>query len=135
MRGPTPPVAVLIVDDSRDCAESLAGLFRGHGHDARTAHTPTEAVIAVQDFRPDVVLMDIGIPGLDGYRLARRVCDRLGYKPALVAVTGYPGLEDRSRQEGFDRHFLKPADPAELLGLLETHARSRPATDPPARAG
>lgn len=135
MHSPNSPLAVLVVDDSRDCAESLADLFRGHGHDVRTAHTPTEAVIVVADFRPDAVLMDIGIPGLDGYRLARRVCDRLGYKPLLVAVTGYPGLEDRSRQEGFDRHFLKPADPAELVRLLGAHARPRPAAGPSPQAG
>jgi two-component system, OmpR family, response regulator len=135
MRRLTDPLAVLVVDDSRDCAESLADVLRGHGHDVRTAHTPTEAVLAVEDFRPEAVLMDIGIPGLDGYRLARKVCDRLAYKPLLVAVTGHAHLEERSRAEGFDHHFLKPADPVELVRLLAGHAESRPASDPPVRAG
>jgi DNA-binding response OmpR family regulator len=72
---------------------------------------------------PDVVMLDIGIPGLDGYQLARKICNRLTRRPLLAAVTGLPGLEDRSREEGFDRHFLKPADPAEVVTLLYSHVR------------
>lgn len=127
MTNPAPraPLAVLVVDDTRDCAESLAGVLRAYGHEARTAHTPTEAVIAAAAWPPDVVVMDIGIPGMDGYRLAQKVCAQLTRKPFLVAVTGYGDLEERSRQEGFDHHFVKPADPAELLRLLDAHARRR----------
>jgi len=110
------------VDDDRDGAESLADVLRAYGHEARTACTPTTAVIEADSFRPDAVLMDIGIPGMDGYRLAVRLCEVLGRRPLLVAVTGYGNLEDRSRQEGFDYHFVKPADPAELAGLLTAHA-------------
>jgi CheY-like chemotaxis protein len=122
---PTPPcpLAVLVVDDDRDGADSLAELLRTCGHDARTAYTPTTAVLEAEAFRPEVLVMDIGIPGMDGYRLARRLCDLLERRPLLVAVTGYGDLADRSRDEGFDYHFLKPADPAALERLLATHAR------------
>jgi DNA-binding response OmpR family regulator len=113
------------VDDDRDVAESLADVLRAYGHEARTACTPTTAVIEADALRPDAVVMDIGIPGMDGYRLARRLCDVLGRRPLLVAVTGYGNLEDRSRQEGFDHHFVKPADPAELAGVLAARAGRR----------
>jgi DNA-binding response OmpR family regulator len=118
MRIFTSSLSVLVVDDLRDAADSLADILRAFGHEARTAYTPTEAVIAVGDFAPDVILMDIGIPGLDGYRLARKLCGLLDRRPLLVAVTGCGGLEERSREEGFDHHFLKPADPQELLDVL-----------------
>jgi DNA-binding response OmpR family regulator len=108
----------MVVDDDRDGAETLADVLRAHGYDARTAGTPTTAVIESESFRPDAVLMDIGIPGMDGYRLAGRLCEVLGRRPLLVAITGYGNLEDRSRQEGFDHHFLKPADPAALVAVL-----------------
>src|SRR3954469_776965 len=128
MTDPKNPLAVLVVDDDRDCADSLADVLREAGHEARTACTPTTAVIEADSFRPDAIVMDIGIPGMDGYRLARRLCDLLGRRPLLVAVTGYGGLEDRSRQEGFDRHFRKPAGPAELVAVLDAHA-GRPTGD------
>jgi two-component system, OmpR family, response regulator len=122
MTRPDSSLRVLVVDDDRDGAESLAEVLRAYGHEARTACTPTTAVIEADAFRPDAVLMDIGIPGMDGYRLAGRLCEVLGHKPLLVAVTGYGNLEGRSRQEGFDHHFVKPADPDELARLLAAHA-------------
>jgi DNA-binding response OmpR family regulator len=118
------PFAVLVVDDCRDCADSLADVLRAYGHEARTAYTPTEALITVANFSPDAMVMDIGMPGMDGYRLAEKLCGRLGRKPLLVALTGYGNLEDRSRREGFDHHFLKPLDPAELMAALAAHART-----------
>jgi DNA-binding response OmpR family regulator len=123
---PARPLTVLIVDDDRDGAESLATVLQAYGYDARTACTATTAVIEAEAFRPDAVVMDIGIPGTDGYRLAGRLCEMLGRRPLLVAVTGYGDLEDRSRQEGFDHHFLKPADLAELAGVLAAHAGRGP---------
>jgi CheY-like chemotaxis protein len=116
-------LTVLIVDDNPDAAESLAHLVRRCGHDAHTAYSPREAVLAVDADPPDVVFLDIGIPGLDGYQLAGKVCERLTRRPLLAAVTGIPGLEERSRAEGFDRHFLKPVDPAEVVTLLYAHAK------------
>jgi DNA-binding response OmpR family regulator len=123
MAGSVQPLTVLIVDDYPDAAESLAAVVRKCGHDPRTAYTPTEAVIATDVDPPDVILMDIGIPGMDGYRLARKLCDRLGRRPLLIAVTGQPGLEERSRDEGFDHHFLKPVEPASLVVLLYAHSK------------
>jgi len=114
-----------VVDDDPDWADSLADFLRAHGHEARTAYTPTTAVIEATSFRPDAMLMDIGIPGMDGYRLANKLCDLLGRRPLLVAITGCGHLEERSRQEGFDHHFLKPVDPAELLTVLAPHALRR----------
>jgi DNA-binding response OmpR family regulator len=123
---PARTLRVLVVDDSRDCADSLADVLRSYGHQARAAYTSTEAVIAAGACPPDAVLMDIGLPGMDGYTLAQRLCGRLVRRPLLVAITGYGNLEGRSRAEGFDHHFLKPADPAELTGVLAAHARRRP---------
>ena len=123
MNRPASPLRVLVVDDDRDGADALAAVLRVYGHEARAAYTPTTSVMEAAAFRPDAVLLDIGIPGLDGYRLASRLCDRLGYRPLLVAVTGYGDLEDRSRHEGFDHHFVKPADPAELARVLAAGGR------------
>jgi CheY-like chemotaxis protein len=122
MHKPTRRLSVLVVDDDRDGAETLADILRLAGHEVRVALTPTTAAIEATSFAPDALLLDIGIPGMDGYRLARRLCDLLGRKPLMVAVTGYDGLEDRSRREGFDHHFLKPADPAAIEGVLSGHA-------------
>jgi CheY-like chemotaxis protein len=122
MQKPTHQLSVLVVDDDRDGAETLADILRLAGHEVRVALTPTTAAIEAQSFTPDALLLDIGIPGMDGYRLGRRLCDVLRRKPLMVAVTGYGGLEDRSRREGFDHHFLKPADPAAIEAVLAGHA-------------
>ena len=135
MREDTRTLSVMIVDDDRDGADSLAEVFRLFGHQVKVAYTPTTAVIEAGSFTPDVVLMDIGIPGLDGYRLARRLCDLFDRRPVLVAVTGYGGLEDRSRREGFDHHVVKPADPSALLALLGAHASGGSCVGPVVRRG
>jgi two-component system CheB/CheR fusion protein len=117
-----PPVRrVLIVEDNQDTAESLRMLLEVHGHEVAVATTGPAGVRAALDWRPDVVLCDIGLPGLDGYGVARE----LRRNPAtagllLVAVTGYGREEDRlrSREAGFDHHLTKPVDPAELQPLL-----------------
>lgn len=117
-----PGLAVLIVDDNRDGADSMAELAYLHGHAVRTAYSPTEALAALDSFAPDAVLMDLGMPGMDGYELAREIRDRLSRPPLLVAVTGHSMLDGRSRDEGFDEHFLKPVDPAALMAYLAAHA-------------
>lgn len=132
---PTRSLSVLVVDDERDGAETLAILLQQFGHLVRTAHTPAEATTAVGTAPADVVLMDIGLPGMDGYRLARRLCERQGRKPLLVAITGYGNLDGQSRDEGFDYHFLKPVDPDLLVALLAAHAGSRGAGAPTPPAG
>ena len=122
MTPPARPLTVLVIDDQKDCADSLVDVFRAYEFKARAAYTPTEAVIAAAECPPDVIVVDIGLSGMDGYRLAKRLRAQIVNRPLLVAVTGYGGLEDRSREEGFNHHFLKPADPIELLRVLAAHA-------------
>jgi DNA-binding response OmpR family regulator len=125
-------LTVLIVDDDPDTAETLAHLVRRCGHEAHTAYSPEAAVLATDADPPDAVFVDIGLPVMDGYALARKVCDRLARRPLLVAVTGRDGLEARSATEGFDKHLRKPADPGEIVTLLYAHAKRL--ADPPSPA-
>ncbi|HKB01378.1 MAG TPA: response regulator [Gemmataceae bacterium] len=118
MANPDRPLAVLVVDDHPDTATSFVHLLGLAGHTVVTACDGPSALAAVALVRPDAVLMDVGLPGEDGYRVAKQLCDRLGYRPLLIAVTGHQGLERRSQAAGFDHHLLKPADPDELLHLL-----------------
>jgi CheY-like chemotaxis protein len=118
---------VLVVDDDVDSAETLAELLRVDNHDVRTVHSGVEALRAVEELTPDVVFLDIGLPGLDGYEVARR----LGELPArpqilLVALTGYgrPADRERTAQAGFDVHILKPLDP-DALGQLVKRGKSK----------
>jgi CheY-like chemotaxis protein len=112
---------VLIVDDSEDGAESLAILLQLGGHETHVAHDGVEALEVAEKVRPDVVLLDIGLPRLNGYE----VCHRLRQEPwarnlAVVALTGWGQDEDRhrSREAGFDAHLVKPVDHDALLKLL-----------------
>jgi DNA-binding response OmpR family regulator len=97
------------------------------GHETRTAHDGLAAVEAADAFRPDLMLLDIGLPKLDGYDVCRRIRDQeWGKDVVVVAVTGWGQDEDRerSRKAGFDTHFVKPVDPDALKRLIAT-ARSR----------
>jgi CheY-like chemotaxis protein len=113
---------VLVVEDNRDGADSLRILLGLLGHEARVAYSGPEGVAVAREWRPDVVLCDIGLPGLDGYGVAREL--RLNPTTArarLLALTGYGQDEDfrRTREAGFDYHLVKPADPKKLQRLLE----------------
>src|SRR5262249_35497810 len=104
---------VLIVDDNLDCAEMLELGLQALGHETRVAHDGPRALAAARDFHPDVALLDIGLPGMDGFELARRLRDELGTKtPTLVAVTGYGQASDhaRTREAGFAHHLVKPVE-------------------------
>jgi signal transduction histidine kinase/CheY-like chemotaxis protein len=117
----TPTRRVLAVDDNVDAVESLAVLLSLQGHEVRTAHDGPAALETALAFRPEVVFLDIGLPGIDGYEVARRLRAQEGLKTALlVAVTGYGQEEDRHQagEAGFDAHVVKPADPAVLQALL-----------------
>jgi PAS domain S-box-containing protein len=117
----SPGRRILIVDDNADAAETLALLLRLNGHDVQTALDGPAAVEAARAFQPDVALLDIGLPGMDGYEVARRLRREPGLKDVrLVAVTGYGREEDRlrSREAGFDHHLTKPVEPCVLLKLL-----------------
>jgi PAS domain S-box-containing protein len=112
---------VLIVDDSVDTTHSLALLLSTSGHQVRTAHDGPGALSALASEPANVVLMDIGLPGIDGYEVARRIRRQPGFAPVvLVAMTGYGQERDRqlAREAGFDHHLVKPADFDELLGIL-----------------
>jgi CheY-like chemotaxis protein len=112
---------VLVVDDNVDAAQSLAMLLRILGHDVRTAHEGNAALVAAHAFQPEVALLDIGLPGMSGHELARRIRGEPGGSGVLlVALTGWGQEEDRrrSRESGFDQHLTKPADPEALQRLL-----------------
>ncbi len=112
---------VLVVDDNRDGAESLAMMLKLLGHETRTAHDGLEGLAAAEAFRPDVVLCDIGLPRLNGYDVARRIREQpWGAGIVLIAQTGWGQDEDRiqSKEAGFNFHLVKPVDPAALEKLL-----------------
>jgi CheY-like chemotaxis protein/two-component sensor histidine kinase len=119
---------VLVVDDNRDFADSIAAVLRLAGNEVCVAYDGVEAVGAAGMWRPDIVLLDIGLPLLNGYDTARRIRDTLGKRtPLLVAITGWGQDEDRrrSRAAGFDHHLVKPIDPAELAGFLAAALAAR----------
>ncbi|HEY1376487.1 MAG TPA: PAS domain S-box protein [Gemmataceae bacterium] len=112
---------ILVVDDNRDSAISLGMMLQLMGNEVRTAHDGLEAVQAAEVFRPDVVLLDIGLPKLNGYEAARRIRDEAwGRDMVLIAVTGWGQEEDkrRSKEAGFNFHMVKPVEPAALEKLL-----------------
>ncbi len=112
---------ILVVDDNVDSATSLSMMLRIHGHDVRTAHDGVQAVEMAEAFRPDAVLLDIGLPKRNGYEAARCIRQQPWGKPMrLIALTGWGQEEDRrrSKEAGFDRHLVKPVDPAVLETLL-----------------
>jgi CheY-like chemotaxis protein/two-component sensor histidine kinase len=106
-------VRVLVVDDNCDAAETLSALLELLGHRAQVANSGHAALEAMQDFRPQVVFLDLGMPGMNGYDVAQAIRDdRRLDQPLLVALTGWGGAEDRQRTSaaGFDRHLTKPVD-------------------------
>ena len=128
-RAPALPLRVLVVDDNADAAEMLALFLRSEGHEVRSAHDGPAALRTAESFRPEVVVLDIGLPRMDGYEVARRLRERAGPRtPLLVALTGYGQEEDRrrAREAGFDAHLVKPADPEELQRLLARGPATRP---------
>jgi signal transduction histidine kinase len=112
---------VLVVDDNKDAAETLALLLRLRGHDVRVAGDGPAALALAADYLPDVVLLDLGLPGMDGHEVGRRLRRQPGLdKVRVVALTGSGSEEDRSLslQAGFDDHVVKPVDPEDLDRLL-----------------
>lgn len=113
---------VLVVDDNVDAAESTAAFLRLEGHEVKAVHDGLQALGALKVFDPHVVVLDIGLPGLDGYAVARELRSRGDTSHVLlIALTGYGQKEDRSRaaDAGFDYHFVKPADPREIQAAIE----------------
>jgi two-component system CheB/CheR fusion protein len=121
------PVTVLVVDDNADVAESTAILLRVAGCNVHVAADGKSALAALDDLRPDAVLLDIGLPGMDGYQVAERMRERPEFRRTLiVAVSGYGQDEHqaRSRQAGVDHHLVKPIDPAAVMKLLRSTAEA-----------
>ena len=116
-----PARRVLIVDDNVDSAESLAQLLRLQGHEVHTAYDGIAAVATASRHDPDVIILDIGLPGVDGYETTRRLREQNGgRRPVIVALTGYGAEADRERAEraGFDHHMTKPPDLARLRAII-----------------
>jgi PAS domain S-box-containing protein len=114
---------ILVVDDNRDSAETLAMLLELTGHEVFVAHDGQSALDAVERQRPGVVLLDIGLPGLSGHDVCRRIRQQpWGKTTVIIALTGWGQEEDRRRSQaaGFDGHLVKPVDHAHLLALLES---------------
>ena len=111
---------VMVVDDNHDSADTMAELMRIWGHEVRTANDGPSALECARGFRPQVVLLDVGLPGMDGYELARLLRAEGLAGRLLVSVTGYGQDEDRRRAEeaGFDLHLTKPVDPDTLMRLV-----------------
>ncbi len=115
------PLRILIVDDNRDAADSLETVLRGMGHDTRTAYDGLACVDTADVFRPDVILLDIGLPTLNGYDVCRRIREySWGNDVVVIAATGWGQDDDLrlAREAGFDHHMLKPVDPQALVTVL-----------------
>jgi two-component system CheB/CheR fusion protein len=115
------PLRILVVEDLHDSAETSAHLLRLWGYQTAIACNGERALEEAKTFHPDVVLLDIGLPGMDGYELARRLRQmEETAKALLVAITGYGQADDvkRSKEAGIDYHFLKPVDHAQLRKVL-----------------
>jgi PAS domain S-box-containing protein len=118
---PATGMRLLVVDDNSDAAMSLAMLLRLQGHDVKVAHDGLTALETATRFRPDVIFLDIGMPGMDGYEVARRLRERPGLEHVvLAALTGWGQEEDRRRtaRAGFNHHLVKPPEPKDLESVL-----------------
>ena len=118
------PRRVLLIDDNADAAESLAQLLALSGHDARTAPDGVHGIELAQAFHPDVVFCDLGLPGMDGFDVARELRSLpFGRDIVLAALTGFGQASDREKSAaaGFDVHLVKPVDPAVIESLLDDY--------------
>jgi CheY-like chemotaxis protein len=117
---------VLVVDDNHDAAESLAMLLELDNCSVQVAFDGLTALEVLENFNPDIALLDIGMPGMDGYELARRIrATRIGGDLVLVALTGWGQADDKKRaaETGFDEHLTKPVDPDLLTRVLTVRRR------------
>jgi CheY-like chemotaxis protein len=119
----SPPLRVLVVDDCPDTTASMALLLRCWGHDVCIAHDGPSAVDLAEAYHPEVVLLDLGLPGMDGYEVARRLRGQLGLTDArILSLSGFAQERDRrrAREAGCDAHLVKPVDLDFLQRLLES---------------
>jgi len=119
---------VLVVDDSDDVAEMTAEMLRMYGHEASIANDGPSALAAVESERPDAVLLDLGLPGMNGLQVAEALhAHRHAASPLVIAVSGYDRTEDRERltRAGCVHHLVKPVDFDRILALLSAHSPAR----------
>ena len=112
---------MLVVDDNEAAAVGMRKLLAHQGHDARAVHTGHDAILHVRSFRPDVVLLDIGLPDITGLDVASRLKEEYGPRtPHLIALTGYGQEDDREKalKSGFDRHMTKPVSISEVVEII-----------------
>ena len=118
---------LLVVEDDRDVRESLRTMLELTGHEVHAAEDGASGLAAIRRLAPDIALVDIGLPGLDGYEVARRIrAEPGGAKAVLVALTGYGSAEDsqRAHEAGFDLHLVKPITPDQFARILgDAHTR------------
>lgn len=117
----THPRRVLVVDDNQDAATSLALLLQAAGYEVTTSFDGPAALEAARQCRPDACVIDINMPGMNGYEVARRLREMTpDHPPVLATVTAYNDIQhlDRAADSGFDLHFTKPADPLEVIDQL-----------------
>lgn len=121
-----PPVTVLVVDDNADAADTLAAVLDLLGCVVRVVYSAQDALAALENLTPDLVVIDIGLPGMDGWEATRRIRASLGPRVLIVAHTGYGHQEDRARstEAGIDLHLLKPVE-LDALEQVVTTARVR----------
>lgn len=112
---------ILVADDNVDSAETFAALLRSDGHEVQTVHNGLAALKAWETFRPEMVVLDIGMPGLNGYEVAQRIRAEEKSHTVLVAVTGWgqEGDKKRAKEAGFDHHLTKPIDPHAIAKILQ----------------
>jgi two-component system OmpR family response regulator len=117
---------VLLVDDNTDSTEPLSLLLQGKGHETRVSTDGEEAIAAADDFKPDWVVLDLGLPRMDGFEVAKRLRERpYGGNLVIVALTGWAGKDVRSKAAaaGFDYHLVKPVKWEELERIVESASR------------
>lgn len=122
------PLRILIVDDNVDAAFVLSMLLKKMDHEVHAMHGGAEAIALMKDFKPDVVFLDIGMPGMDGYEVCRRMRRLEGLEPChIVALTGWGQKEDkdRAKEAGFDKHLVKPTDRQTIMQLLADFSEAR----------
>jgi len=119
---------ILVVDDNHDSALSLAMVLTMMGHETRTAHDGQDALAAAEEFHPEVVLLDIGLPKMNGYEVAQHIRQQAwGTDMFLIAVTGWGQAEDRARstEVGLNMHMVKPVEPSAIQAVLADLNRAR----------
>jgi two-component system response regulator MprA/two-component system response regulator PrrA len=128
MEGSDRPVRVLVVEDDQEIAQVLQRSLRMEGYDVKVTDDGTKALDEIQAFVPDLIVLDLGLPGIDGYEVARRLRADGAGAAFLVALTGYALPEDlrRAREAGFDAHLTKPAHPDEIEDVLARAGAGRP---------